>query len=96
MQGITSRGGLSTGDCTPKEYELAELRQLQNFIVDFRLTDDGDLELQGFGERSLDDIWDWAFPVLSQTMLSAADEETLSGTGKKKGKLADTELGKSV
>ncbi len=95
--------------------ELAELRQIQNFMVDFRLTDDGELELQGFGERFLDDIWDRAYPVLSQTRLNAptnsAGELTPPGKemirkavqaekqrliGKKKRKLADTELGKSV
>jgi len=95
--------------------ELAELRQIQNFMVDFRLTDDGELELQAFGERSLDDIWDRAYPLLSQTRLDAlsnsAGDLTFSGkemirkavqaekqrlTGKKKRKLADTELGKSV
>jgi len=26
-------------------------------MVDFKLTDDGDLELQAFGERSQEDIW---------------------------------------
>ena len=30
--------------------ELAELRQIRDFMVDFRLTDDGELELQAFGE----------------------------------------------
>jgi len=95
--------------------EPAEVRQIQNFMVDFRLTDDGELEFQAFGERSLDEIWGRAYPVLHQTSLKAprtsADEPTLSGkemirkavkveknrlTGKKKPKLADTELGKSV
>ena len=36
--------------------ETAEVRQIQNFMVDFRLTDDGELEFQAFGERSLDEI----------------------------------------
>jgi hypothetical protein len=63
--------------------ELAELRQIQNFMVDFGLTDNGELELQAFGERVLDDIWERAYPVLSQTRLNAptdsAGELTLSG-----------------
>ena len=29
--------------------EIAELRQVRDFMVDFRLTDRGDLELQSFG-----------------------------------------------
>jgi hypothetical protein len=95
--------------------ELAELRQIQNFMVDFGLTDNGELELQAFGERVLDDIWERAYPVLSQTRLNAptdsAGELTLSGKemireavraerqklgGKRKRKLADTEIGKSL
>jgi hypothetical protein len=95
--------------------ELAELRQVQNFMVDFRLTGDGELELQAFGESFLDDIWERAYPVLSQTRRNAptdsAGELTPSGKemirkgveaekqrlrGKKKRKLADTELGKSL
>jgi hypothetical protein len=95
--------------------ELAELGQIQNFMVDFGLTDDGELELQAFGERALEDIWERAYPVLSQTRLEAArdgaDEPTPSGKekireavraerqrldGKRKRKLANTELGKSL
>jgi hypothetical protein len=95
--------------------ESAEVRQIQNFMVDFRLTDDGELAFQAFGERSLEECLGRAYPVLYQTSLKAprnsADELTLSGkgmirnavkveknrlTGKKKRKLADTELGKSV
>lgn len=95
--------------------ELAELRQIQNFMVDFGLADNGELELQAFGERVLDDIWERAYPVLSQARLNAptdsAGELTLSGKemireavraerqklgGKRKRKLADTEIGKSL
>jgi hypothetical protein len=95
--------------------EVAELRQIHTFMVDFKLTDDGDLELQAFGERSQEDIWGRAYPVICQTMLNTprdsegeliesgkemirkavqAEKERL--TGKKKRKLADTELGRSV
>lgn len=63
--------------------ELAELRQVQNFMVDFKLSNDGELELQAFGEDSLNDIWERAYPVLSQTRLNAptnsAGELTSSG-----------------
>jgi hypothetical protein len=95
--------------------ELAELRQIQDFMVDFRLTGDGELELQAFGESFLDDICERAYPILSQTRRNAptnsAGELTPSGKemirkgvqaekqrlgGKKKRKLADTELGKSL
>jgi hypothetical protein len=95
--------------------EVAELRQIQDFMVDFRLTDDGDLEFHAFGERLLDDIWERAYPVLDPARLTAptdsAGELTRAGQktireavraerqrlhGKKKRKLADTELGKSI
>ena len=50
--------------------EEAELRRVQDFMVDFRLTDDGELELQAFGENSEDDIWNLAFPVLSKARVN--------------------------
>jgi hypothetical protein len=89
--------------------DLAELMQIRNFMVDFRLTDRGELELQEFGEGVLDEIWERAYPVLSQARLDAeltpsgeemirsavkAEKQRLSG--KKKRKLADTELGKTL
>jgi hypothetical protein len=98
--------------------ELAELRQTQDFMVDFRLTDDGDLDFHAFGERVLDDIWERAYPVIAQARLTrltaptdGAGELTLAGQetireavraerqrlrAKRKRKLADTELGKSI
>ena len=94
--------------------ELAELWQIRDFMVDFRLTDDGELAFQAFGERFLDDIWERAYPVLAQTRLIAptwrgkltlAGQETIREAvraerqrlrGKRKRKLADTELGKSI
>jgi hypothetical protein len=95
--------------------ESAELRQIQDFMVDFRLTDDGNLEFNDFGERILNDIWERAYPVLLQTRLATptddAGELTPDGHerireavqaerqrlgGKRKRKLAETELGKSV
>jgi hypothetical protein len=63
--------------------ELAELRQVRDFMVDFRLTDSGDLELQGFGESCHDDIWNRAYPVLAKAMAetprSATGEPTSAG-----------------
>lgn len=50
--------------------EVAELTQVRHFMVDFQLNDDGELSLQGFGERLLDDIWARAYPVLSKAMSS--------------------------
>jgi hypothetical protein len=47
--------------------ELEELKQIQDFMVDFRLTDDNELGFHAFGELVLDDIWERAYPVLAQT-----------------------------
>ncbi len=95
--------------------EVAELRQVQDLMLDFSLTDDGELVFQEFGEGCLEDIWDRAYPVLSEAKRNApangAGEITSRGkdairnavqtekqrlVGKKTGKAADTELGKSV
>jgi hypothetical protein len=54
--------------------EVAELKQIQDFMVDFRLTDDGELELQAFGERSDEDVWSRAYPVVSEARRAALEE----------------------
>ena len=63
--------------------ELAELRQVRDFMVDFRLADSGELELQGFGEGCQGEIWDRAYPVLAQAIADApktdAGEPTSAG-----------------
>ena len=43
--------------------EVAELRQVQDLMLDFSLTDDGELVFQEFGEGCLEDLWDRAYPV---------------------------------
>ena len=84
-------------------------------MLDFSLTDDGELVFQEFGEGCLEDIWDRAYPVLSEakrnalangageitargkdTLRNAVQTEKQRLVGKKTGKAADTELGKSV
>jgi hypothetical protein len=63
--------------------ELAELSQIQDFMADFRLTDEGELDFHAFGKRVLDDIWERAYPLLAQSRLTAptddAGELTLAG-----------------
>ncbi len=46
--------------------EGAELRQIRDFMVDFRLTDKGELEFQSFGEECQDEIWKRAYPILTK------------------------------
>jgi hypothetical protein len=66
--------------------EQAELRRVRNFMVDFGLNSDGELELHEFGDHVLDDIWERAYPVLFQARLEArtdgAGEPTESGKAK--------------
>jgi hypothetical protein len=95
--------------------EEAELRRIQNFMVDFEMNDDGEFNLHAFGGDLLYDIWEKAYPILSETRLHApVDSEgdlTPSGKkivrkavqtekqrlmGKKKRRVADTELGRTV
>ena len=40
-------------------------------MLDFGLTDDGELVFQEFAERYLEDPWDRAYPVLSQAKRTA-------------------------
>src|SRR6202035_4862910 len=64
--------------------EVAELRRVESFMVDFELNDDGELELKAFGECFLEDIWERAYPVLSQARLNApTDGDELTPSGKK-------------
>lgn len=94
--------------------ELAEIRRVSEFMVDFRLNADGELELQDLGEVLSDFMWEKAFPLLTEARraaLSGGDEPSKEGKelirkavqqekkrlfGKKRRKLADTELGKAI
>lgn len=94
--------------------ELAELMRVSEFMVDFRLNADGELEVQDFGEVIRDCIGEKAFPLLTEARRAAfadSDEPDRAGkrmirkaveqekkrlVGKKRLKLAETELGKSI
>jgi len=47
--------------------ELATLSKLDSFMLDFRLGDDGDLVLHGFGEECQSEIFARAYPILVKT-----------------------------
>ena len=51
--------------------EGAEISQIRDFMVDFRLTDEGDLELGEFGESCRDTILENAYPRLLEAMTRA-------------------------
>jgi len=53
----------------------ADLKQLRELLVDFTLKEDGGLELSdfdscGFGERTIDEIMQKAYPMLEETFMS--------------------------
>jgi hypothetical protein len=48
--------------------ELAALRQIRDFMVDFRLTDKGELEFQSFGEDCQNEIRERAYPILAKAL----------------------------
>lgn len=52
--------------------EDAQISRLTDFLVDFRLNDEGRLEFGGFGEATEDEIMDRAYPELEQ--LKTSDE----------------------
>ena len=48
----------------------ADIYQLKEFLVDFRLANDGSLELSQFGGGTYDEIMKKAFPELDKTFMS--------------------------
>jgi stress response protein YsnF len=62
--------------------ELAEITRVSDFMVDFRLNSEGELELQEFGEALNDHVWGKAFPILTEARrvaLADGDEPTNAG-----------------
>ena len=51
--------------------EGAEISQIRDFMVDFRLNDEGDLELTEFGESCRDTILEKAYPRLCKAITAA-------------------------
>src|SRR5215208_4116075 len=51
--------------------EGAEISQIRDFMVDFRLKDEGDLELAQFGESCRDTILEKAYPRLLDAIETA-------------------------
>jgi hypothetical protein len=46
--------------------EMAEVSRVADFMVDFRLTNKGELELKAFGESLENTIWGKAYPMLTE------------------------------
>ena len=51
--------------------EGAEISQIRDFMVDFRLNEEGDVELVEFGESCRDAILEKAYPRLLEAMMAA-------------------------
>jgi len=64
--------------------ELASLCRLDSFMLDFRLADDGELVLRGFGEECHNEIMDRGYPVLAKALDGAP--RTVGGELTAKGK----------
>jgi hypothetical protein len=54
--------------------ELGRLVELKSLILDFKLDNDGQLELQELGEEIGKELYDWAYPHI-QGVWSEMDEE---------------------
>ena len=86
--------------------ELAELHPVQDFMADFKLNDEGELELQALGEATDEAVWEGAYPVLAgalsddhpdaETVREAVQAERKRLAGKKRGKLAKTDAGRRL
>ena len=60
--------------------EPCELGPLPEFQVHFRLTNDGSLELDDFGDETEPLIWRMAYPLLDQVEIEIMEEREASGT----------------
>ncbi len=65
-------GGYQIDELAP--LELGRLVELNFFMVDFKLNDDGQLNLQQLGEEFGEELYDWAYPDI-QGVWSEMDEE---------------------
>lgn len=55
--------------------EALPLTEVENFMVDFRLADDAELELNSLGESAFDAVWTQAYPVLNAAKSAGNEEE---------------------
>ncbi len=60
--------------------EPCEIAPLPEFQVHFRLTNDGSLELDDFGDETEPAIWRVAYPLLDQVEIEIMEEREASGT----------------
>ena len=55
--------------------EGCPLLALRDFMVHFRLSDDGEIQLEGFGEATEDALFQLAYPVLDKTLMDAPNDQ---------------------
>jgi hypothetical protein len=65
--------------------EIATLLKIDNFMLDFRLADDGELVFQGFGDECRAEIMEHAYPVVANALANAprTAEGELTANGKR-------------
>ncbi len=55
--------------------EVCPLMALRDFMVHFRLSDEGEIQLEGFGEATEDALFQHAYPVLDKTLMDAPNDQ---------------------
>ncbi len=55
--------------------EVCPLMALRDFMVHFRLSDEGEIQLEGFGEATEDALFQLAYPVLDKTLMDAPNDQ---------------------
>jgi hypothetical protein len=73
--------------------EPAWLIPLDTCMIDFRVTDGGEIELAEFGEETADFIWDKCYPELERVLSS---DDVLEHLGGKRDREAANKIGRAV
>ncbi len=55
--------------------EVCPLMVLRDFMVHFRLSDEGEIQLEGFGEATEDALFQLAYPVLDKILMDAPNDQ---------------------
>ena len=61
--------------------EACPIIRLNECQVHFHLTDDGQIELETFGEETESEIWHFCYPVLDDVQTQVGEERDASGAG---------------
>lgn len=73
--------------------DVADLQPVDNFMVDFRLTDDGELKLNNLGEDTYADVWQRAYPAIGELRAEPAEAEIRAAVAIERGRMAKAPKG---